>query len=107
MYLARGNVHLSYFGATEFKNTDLIRADPRYPDRPSYGTYIDNLDSPHNFGANYGMRMWSYFEATISGEYRFAVSCDDFCTLSLGDDKDSAKEIIKFNNWVPVFSWKR
>ena len=51
--------------------------------------------------------MWSYFEATISGEYRFAVSCDDFCTLSLGDDKDSAKEIIKFQTWVPEYSWKR
>ena len=106
-YSARGNVHLSGFIKTVSQSTDQLKADIRFPDHPSYETYVDNLDSPHNFGSDYGMRLWSYFEGTITGAYRFAVACDDFCTLSLGGDKESAKEIIKFETWVDVYDWRR
>ena len=92
---------------TGFNKLDQLSADLRFPDRPDYEMLLDTFDAPHNMGGMYGVRVRSYFEGRTSGAYRFAVSCDDFCSLSLGDDIESTKRIVNADDWVRVFDWKR
>ena len=82
---ANGPVDAAFFMnmPTDISNIAQIKALPNYPSSPTFTTQLDNFDSPHDIGSYYGLRMWTYFKAPETGEYRFSVSCDDFCSLLL------------------------
>ena len=106
---ANGPVDAAFFMnmPTDISNIAQIKALPNYPSSPTFTTQLDNFDSPRDIGSYYGLRMWTYFKAPETGKYRFSVSCDDFCSLFLGENVESTEEIVTFTSWVPLYVWDR
>jgi len=107
--IANGPVNSDFFlnMPTNVKNIAQIKALPKYPAFPSFSTHLDNFDAPHDIGSYYALKTWTYFKAPETGEYRFSVSCDDFCSLFLGENQESTEEIVTFTSWVPLYVWNR
>lgn len=61
-------------------------------------------ETPRNQKNGYsGNTLKGYLKAPVTGNYRFYVSCDDYCKVSLGtSDKDPSTltEIYRSTEWT-------
>ena len=84
-----------------------MASDARFPRTPTVSRRLDNFDSG-SIGSQYGLRLWSYFIAPQTGEYKFVAACDDACKVLLSTDATEAnkKEIIH-SDWTSQYQWNK
>lgn len=91
------------------KTVDDVIKTPAYPNSPTHVGWLDGLDSPRDIGTYYALRIQSVFIAPQSGQYVFAASCDDKCSVYLSSTDSSAdnKEIIALQSWTGYNEWTK
>ncbi|MBL9136880.1 MAG: Ig-like domain-containing protein [Verrucomicrobiales bacterium] len=65
---------------------DLLTSDPTYPGSPAETRYVAGLESPSNYGDNYGGRLTGFVTPPESGSYVFYISSDDAGEFWLSTD---------------------
>ena len=110
-YIAHGPVHEKFFNSLNVSTKSLaaLTTDVRFPNNPTSSGFLDNFDSPYEMGDNYGVQLYSYFNAPETGLYTFFAACDDFCQIFLSNsslEKDK-KEIINVQGWTSRYQYTR
>ena len=90
----QGAVHASFFDNINQVDIDILSNDVRYPNNPTYSGYLDNLDTPSNYGGDSALRIWSYLVAPATGDFVFYVSGRDFMQVSLSTDVSEANKRV-------------
>jgi uncharacterized repeat protein (TIGR01451 family) len=73
--------------------SDLV-SDPRYPDSPDICDTVANLESPINYGDNYGQRIRGYITPPTSGSYTFWIASDNGGDFYLSTDANPANRVL-------------
>lgn len=63
-----------------------LTGDARYPDSPDHAEYVDSIDSPVDWGDDYGQRFWGWLKPPQTGNYTFWVAGDDLQEFWLSSD---------------------
>ena len=84
-----------------------LTLDPRYPDRPSGSDVLTSLESPVNWGDNYGERLRAYLTPPTTGAYRFWIAADQTAELwlSTNDSPVGAQRIAYVTSPTPSRGW--
>lgn len=108
--LGHGAVKVSFYDSMKKSKSiqDVIKA-PAYPNSPTRTGWMDGLDTPRNIAEYYALRVQSLFIAPQTGEYVFAASCDDKCSLYLSSTKHAINkvEIINLRSWTNYHQWTK
>lgn len=95
-------------------NLDGLRADPRFPDNPSWVSlepfWEYGPDGSNESGSNYGNQLVGWFVPPADGNYIFFTNSDDPSDLFLSTDDDPANKLLiareagwsNARNWVSV-----
>ena len=77
---------------------DALRADPRFPNRPTFTSFEPFLEYPPNggneAGSNYGNQLTAMLIPPITGNYTFYCSGDGPVEVYLNLDPDPANKIL-------------
>jgi hypothetical protein len=67
------------------------------------------FEAPRNAGDNYGQRVRGYFEAPVTGEYRFYLAADDHAELRLSTDETpaNARVIASVSGYTGFRQWTK
>ncbi|WP_439630395.1 C2 family cysteine protease [Gemmata sp.] len=67
------------------------------------------FEAPRNVGDNYGQRVRGYFEAPVTGEYRFYLAADDHAELRLSTDASpaNARVIASVTGYTGSRQWTK
>jgi GH35 family endo-1,4-beta-xylanase len=65
-----------------------LTSSPDYPDRPSSGQILTNLEAPANAGVNYGQRLRGLVYPPQTGLYTFWIASQDQAQLYLSNSAD-------------------
>ena len=92
-------------------NLDGLRADPRFPDNPSWVSlepyWEYGPDGSNESGSNYGNQLVGWFVPPEDGNYIFFTNSDDPSDLYLSTDDDPANKLLiaRESGWSNARSW--
>ncbi|XP_066935393.1 uncharacterized protein [Clytia hemisphaerica] len=82
------------FTADTFFN---FNAMSKYPNNPTIHDYSDDFVVQRDINENYVLVMTSYLIAPATGNYYFALACDDACVMYLGDERNLIIQSLNSN----------
>jgi len=92
-------------------NLDGLRADPRFPDNPTWVSlepyWEYGPDGSNESGSNYGNQLVGWFVPPDDGNYIFFTNSDDPSDLFLSTDDDPANKLViaRESGWSNARSW--
>lgn len=75
--------------------TDLTNATAYKENKPSFRDITPNLETPTNWGDNYGQRLTGFLQVPIEGDYVFLIASDDQSELWLNSTGEAASGATK------------
>jgi hypothetical protein len=84
-----------------FRANDLV-SNVNYPLSPASSATYGSSISPSNIGDNYGSRVRAFLTPTVSGNYQFTVTGDDWTELYLSTNGEPASKVRI--GYVPTFT---
>jgi hypothetical protein len=64
----------------------FLTSDPDFPRNPSGRDYLDRLETPSHWAANYGARIRGYLHPPVTGSYTFWIAASDGAELWFSQD---------------------
>jgi PQQ-dependent dehydrogenase (s-GDH family) len=73
-----------------------------YPDSPSQYGLLNKIETPSNWGDQFGVKVYGYIKAPKTGNYTFYIAGDDNCSLllSLNSSPINLKQIAYHNGYT-------
>ncbi|XP_032219778.2 uncharacterized protein LOC5519070 isoform X1 [Nematostella vectensis] len=89
-----------------------LKTDERFvANKPSFTNYLETFDTPVKYGDFYGQRLSTFFIPPKSGEYRFVVTCDSVCEISLSESENPMYKktiiVIGQKNRTAIDEWNK
>lgn len=87
-----------------------LKNHPRYPDQPDQRHILKQfLEAPRNIADQYGQRIQGWLTPSLTGEYTFWISSDDYSILELGtnDNPASSVQIANVPGWTNPREWNK
>ncbi len=66
-----------------------------YAGRPNFSDIVPNLETPTNWGDNYGQRLSGFFQVPVAGDYVFLIASDDQSELWLNANGETAAGAVR------------
>lgn len=79
-------------------NVKDLTDQPTYPDSPNETYNMSTFYLGETWTPNFGMRMRSYFQAPLTGNYSFYTDCDDSCMVYLSTSVNPKDKKVIVNN---------
>jgi hypothetical protein len=107
--MGQGNILYEYWNDISGTAVSQLTNDPRYPDNPDEGEWLQSFEGHVNWRDNYGIRARGYVYPPANGDYNFWISGDDECQLWLSTDDDPANivRIANVSGWSNPLEWDK
>ncbi|MEN9676261.1 MAG: hypothetical protein RIS76_2157 [Verrucomicrobiota bacterium] len=107
---AAGSILREVFGDIPGNSIGELRADPRFPARPSFTQFLTEFfETPTDSAEQYGQRVHGYVVPPVTGNYTFWIASDDNGELYLSTDNTPARQklIASVPEWTSSREWEK
>ena len=107
---AAGSILREVFEEIPGNSIGELRADPRFPTRPSFTQFLTEFfETPTDSAEQYGQRVHGYLVPPVTGNYTFWIASDDNGELYLSTDNTPARQrlIASVPEWTASREWEK
>lgn len=112
---AGGLLREVWTGVSGYQIANLTNSAAYTTGKPSFTDILPNLETPNNWGDNYGQRLTGFFQVPVEGDYVFMLASDEESALWMNTSGEAAAGAQKicfttsstgYHNWTRYASQK-
>lgn len=105
--LIRGKLRWEVYEGIPGVTLEELKTHPKYPGNPDFVGWLDEFETPEQWGDNYGARVTGFVIPPLGGEYVFSIASDDQGELYLSPDADPVNKVLIAAEpmWSPPRIW--